>query len=87
MTENRTNWEALVSKAREESAPPLDVAASVAQRVAWSSRPPVSDWPTWSAAGFSVAAAMLMMLTVSLSGVSWNDPLGDWFSSLFLVMT
>jgi len=87
MTDDRTNWDTLVSKAREESAPSLDIATSVAKRIAWSSTPEVSDWPTWSAAGFSVAAALMMMLTVAQQGVSWNDPLGDWFSSLFLVMS
>ncbi len=87
MTNNRTHWDALVSKAREESAPSLDVAADVAERIAWTSTLPMSMSPTWSAAGLSIAAALMMMLTASLTGVSWNDPLGDWFSSMFLVMS
>lgn len=87
MTTNRTNWNALVNTAREESAPSLDVAADVAERIAWTSKLPMPTSPTWSAAVLSIAAALMMMLTASLTGVSWNDPLGDWFSSLFLVMS
>ena len=87
MTDARTNWDALFSKAPRESAPSLDVASSVAQRIDWSSAPAVFDWATWSAAGFSVAAALMMLLTAAQTDVSWNDPLGDWFASLFLVMS
>lgn len=87
MTSKRTNWETLASKAREASAPSLDVTDGVAKRIAWTSTLPMSTGPTLSAAGLSIAAAVMMMLTASLTGVSWNDPLGDWFSSLFLVMS
>jgi len=92
MTDGRVNWEMLASKAREESAPALDVAPLVVQRIAGSRVLPVPNWPVWSttelsATGLAVAAAMLMMLSVALSGVSWDDPFGDWFSSLVLVMS
>ena len=87
MKKNRTTWQEIVSKAYEESAPKLDVTNSVQQRIAQLSIPPATDWATWSAAGCSVAAAALMMLTASLAGVFFSDPFGDWFSSFFLVMT
>ena len=92
MTNGRINWEALTSKAREESAPSLDVSPLVAQKIASANPISVSACPTWSttelsATGLSIAAALLMMLTVAMTGVSWDDPLGDWFSSLFLVMS
>jgi len=87
MTEGRKNWETLLSQARDESVPTLDVSSQVAQRIAGSCALPVSHWPTWPAAVLSVAAALMMMLTASLTGLSWNDPLGDWFSSMFLVMS
>jgi len=92
MTDGRINWQALTSKARQESVPLLDVAPFVTQRIARSNSTSVSALPTWtiaelSATGLSVAAAMLMMLTAAMTGVSWDDPLGDWFSSLFLVMS
>jgi len=87
MRNDRTHWETLVSKAREEPSPALDVTAQVAQRIAWTSTLPISTGPTWSAAGLSIAAALMMMLTASLTGVSWDDPLGDWFSSIFMVMS
>ncbi len=87
MTKGRKNWAALVSKAREEQAPSLNVAPQVAQRIAWSSTLSVSTGPTWAAVGMSIAAALMMMLTASLTGVSWDDPLGDWLSSFFMVMS
>jgi len=87
MTDDRTNWDALVNKARQEAAPTLDVAAGVAQRISWTNTLPLSNWPTWSTAAVSIAAALMMMATALMTGVSWNDPLGDWFSSMFLVMS
>jgi len=87
MTDNRPTWEALVSKARQETALSLDVSPAVVERISRTSTLTTSDWPTWSAAGLSIAAAVMMMLTVIQTGVSWNDPLGDWFSSLFMVMS
>ncbi len=92
MTNDRTNWETLVSKAREDSAPTLDVTLQVTEKIAWTNTLPMSSGtlsagPTWSAAVASIAAALMMMLTASLSGVSWDDPLGDWFSSMFMVMS
>ena len=87
MTKDRTHWDALVSVARKASAPPLDVASGVAERIARTSTLPMSIGPTWSAAVVSIAAALMMLLTAALTGVSWDDPLSDWFSSMFLVMS
>jgi len=89
MTDGRVNWKVLASKAREESAPVLNVAPLVVQRIARSSTLPVSAWSLTEllVTGLSVAAAMLMMLTVASSGISWDDPFGDWLSSLVLVMS
>ena len=83
----RTQWKALVAKAREDSAPSVDIAEQVAQRIALAPSPQLSNWPDWSAAGVSVAAAVLMMATALLTGVSWGDPMEDWFSSMFLVIS
>ena len=87
MTNNQNDWQTLVSKAREESAPALDVTAQVVQRIAHRNTLPLSAGPTWTAAALSIAAAVMMMATVLMSGVSWNEPLGDWFSSFFMVMS
>jgi len=86
MIERKKQWESLVDKACRASAPQLDVSAQVARRIAGASTHCNSVWPSWSAAGLSAAAALMMVVATTLSGVSWEDPLGDWFSSLFLMM-
>lgn len=87
MSEDWVNWETLVKRARSESAPSLDVTDRVARRLARTSTPRVSDWPVWSAAGLSVAAALLMMVTVDQLGISFEDPIDNWLSSLLLVIS
>ena len=87
MKKHPTPWKTLVSIARDEPIPSLDVASAVSQKISQVYALPIPLEPTWSAAGVSIAAALLAMLTAAVSGVSWNDPLGDWFSSLFLVMS
>lgn len=87
MTKKQIHWETLASLARDEPIPSLDVAPWVTQTIAGAYTLPISNWPTWPAAGVSVAAALLAMLTAAVSGVSWNDPMGDWLSTLFLVMS
>lgn len=92
MTTNRSQWENLIDQAREDSAPTLDVSAAVAQRIATTSQlaaiqMPSANWPTWTSAGLSVAAAVMMMLTAAFTGVSLNNPFGDWLSSMFMVIS
>ena len=87
MNQQRPQFTSLVDRARQELAPPVDVVDRVANRITWQKAPREHDWPTWSAAGLSVAAATMMMTVVLQEGLSWNDPLGDWLSSLILVMS
>ncbi|NOY43248.1 MAG: hypothetical protein GXP26_15625 [Planctomycetes bacterium] len=87
MNEHRSQFQSLVDRARQEPAPPVDVAERVGERIRWSAVPRASDWPTWSAAGLSAAAAMVMMTIVMQEGISLTDPFGDWLSSLVMVMS
>ena len=90
MNEHRPSFQQLADQARFESGPSVNVAHRVAERIAWiegSQAPRCFDWPTWSAAGLSMAAAMMMMFTLMHAGISLSDPFGDWLSSLVLVMS
>jgi hypothetical protein len=90
MNESRTAFQSLVDRARLEPGPPVDISERVAERIRWSRPPGRFDWPIWSTAGLSVAAALMMMLVVQQQGISWNDPFGDWLgslSSIILVMS
>ncbi len=87
MSEHRSQFQSLVDQARQESAPSVEVAERVGERIRWTAEPRVSDWPTWSAAGLSAAAAMVMVTVVVQEGISLTDPFGDWLSSLVMVMS
>lgn len=87
MSEHRSQFQSLVDQARQESTPPVDVAERVGERIRWSTFPRANDWPTWSAAGLSAAAAMVMLAVVMQEGISLTDPFGDWLSSLVMVMS
>jgi len=87
MNQQRLKFQSLVHRAQQEPTPTLDVSDRVSQRIAQQKTPREYDWPTWSAAGLSVAAAIMMMAFVMQEGISWHDPLGDWISSLVLVMS
>lgn len=76
----------LVSQARRERIPPLDVSA----RVAHSLQPRVSaraaEWPLWIAAALSVTAALVMLGVALQQGVLFSDPLADCLRPFVLVM-
>lgn len=87
MSEPRTQFQSLVDLARQEPIPPVDAVDCVVDRIGRNRTRLENDWPTWSAAGLSVAAALMMMTFLMQEGISWSDPFGDWLSSLTLVMS
>lgn len=87
MSGKRLKWSALVEQARQEPAPSVDVTGTVAAALDRATLVPTADWTTWMAAGASVAAATMMVVSLQLLGISWSEPFGDWFSSMFVVMS
>ena len=87
MSGKRLSFAELVEQARHDSAPPLDVTERVTVALDQAVVVPVGDWTTWLAAGTSVAVAASMLVALQWMGISWNDPFGEWFSSMTVVMT
>jgi anti-sigma factor RsiW len=86
MNANRKCWEHYAERARHEPVPPMDVTERIIRSLSPGVVPRTSDWPLWVATAVSVAAAIAVLLTASLSGALFDDPFARWLSPFLVVM-
>jgi hypothetical protein len=86
MNASRQSWEDYTERARNEPVPSVDVADRVLRSLSPGVMPRPNDWPLWVATAVSVAAAVAVLLTASLSGALFDDPFGRWLSPFLVVM-